>query len=303
MNGNDLIIFLSENIRTLAPAVGSIAGAIFTAIFLRNNTSTKEFEKVKAGKLGEVAEDLLQSGKMTYTEYYKAKNYLTIVAKADKEYSKKSHTKREESYNFDWFVRFYEAAGNISDEQMQLIWAKILAGEINKPNSYSLRTIEVLKNLSQQEADLFGKICSHCICMGKHSFLPHYDKYLDMCQITFGEILYLSELGLISSDSMLVLKTPIDMTPKILFVNRELLITVSATNENNKVFEVREFPLTGVGKELSTLITESTTNDEFIAFAKEINTNASINIAVHRIISIEGNKVKYNDENLLNEER
>ena len=301
MTGNELIAFLSENIGTLATAVSPIAGAVLSAIFLRHNTTTKEFEKVKAGKLGEVAEDLLKSGKMTYTEYYKANNFLKIAEKADKEYSKKPHNEGEKSYDFDWFVRFYEAVGNISNEQMQAIWAKILAGEINKPNSYSLRTIEVLKNLSQLEATLFGKICSHCICMGQHLFLPHYDDYLEKCQITFGEVLYLSELGLISSDGMLVLKMPIDMTPKILFVNRELLITASATDENIKVIEVRQFPLTGVGTELSTLIVESTTDEEFISFAKEIKTNASINVAVHRIVSIDGDEIKYNNTNILNE--
>lgn len=303
MNGNDVILFLSENIETLVTAVGPIAGAIFTAIFLRNNTATKEFEKVKAGKLGEVAEDLLKTGKMTYTEYYKANNFLKIAEKADKEYSKIPHSKKADRYNFDWFVRFYEAAGNISNEQMQSIWAKILAGEISKPNTYSLRTIEVLKNLSQQEAELFEKICSHCICTGSNLFLPHYDKYLETCQISFGEILCLSELGLISSDSMLVLKMPIDMTPGILFINRDLLITVSANDENNKVLEIRQFPLTGVGKELSTLVAGSTTDDEFITFAKEINTNESISIAVHRLVSIEGNVIKYNSANLLYPEK
>ena len=303
MNGNDLILFLSENTEILLTAVGPIAGAIFTAIFLRNNTATKEFEKVKAGKLGEVAEDLLKTGKMTYTEYYKAKNFLKIAEKADEEYSIIPHSQKPDSYNFDWFVRFYEAVGNVSNEQMQSIWSQILAGEINKPNTYSLRTIEVLKNLSQQEAELFGKICSHCICIGSKLILPHYDKYLEACQITFGEILHLSELGLINSDGTLALQIPIDMTPKVLFVNGDLLITISATDENSKVFDIRQFPLTGVGTELATLVAESTTDDDFYAFAKELNTNTSVKIAVHKIVSIKGDEIEYNNTNLLNEEK
>ena len=44
---------------------------------------------------------------------------------------------------------------------------------------------------------------------------------------------------------MIILKMPIDMTPRIIFINRELLISVSTTDENNKVFEVRQFLLTG----------------------------------------------------------
>ena len=75
MTGNDLIQFLFQNIGTFQTAVGSIAGAIITTIFLRRNTATEEFEKIKAGKLGDVVDDLLESGKMTYTEYYKANNF------------------------------------------------------------------------------------------------------------------------------------------------------------------------------------------------------------------------------------
>ena len=157
-----------------------------------------------------------------------------IAEKADKEYSSNSQAESAECYDFDWFVRFYEAVGNISNDQMQNIWARILAGEINKPNTYSLRTIEVLKNISQQEAELFRKICSRCIVAGTHRFLPHYDEYLGKSQITFSEILYLSELGLISSDSMLVIKVPIDKAPGIVMMNNDLLMVASSKSDNCK---------------------------------------------------------------------
>ena len=54
--------------------------------------------------------------------------------------------------------------------------------------------------------------------------------------------------------------------------------------------------------ELSTLVVESPTDNEFISFAKQINTNASINIAVHKIVSIEGDETKYNNASLINGE-
>ena len=81
MNGTELITFLSRSLDSIGSAVGPVAGALFTAIFLRHNTKTDEFEKIKAGKFKEVADDLLTSGKMTYTEYYKANNFLTIAKK------------------------------------------------------------------------------------------------------------------------------------------------------------------------------------------------------------------------------
>lgn len=51
-------------------------------------TSTQEFEKIKAGHMKEVAIKLLETGKMTYSEYYKMSNFLEIAQKADKEFSK-----------------------------------------------------------------------------------------------------------------------------------------------------------------------------------------------------------------------
>ena len=83
MNGTEIIIFLANNLQSVASVVGPVAGALFTAIFLRHNTKANEFEKIKAGQFEEVANDLLASGKMTYTEYYKANNFLKVAKKAD----------------------------------------------------------------------------------------------------------------------------------------------------------------------------------------------------------------------------
>lgn len=58
MNGTEIIAFLSSGLETMSSAVSPVAGALFAAIFLRRNTKTDEFEKIKAGKFKEVADDL-----------------------------------------------------------------------------------------------------------------------------------------------------------------------------------------------------------------------------------------------------
>ena len=63
MNGTEIISFLTNNFPTIMSAVGAITGSLFTAIFLRHNTSAKEFEKIKN----------IQGGK-----------YYNVVAKAGK---------------------------------------------------------------------------------------------------------------------------------------------------------------------------------------------------------------------------
>jgi hypothetical protein len=55
----------------------------------------------------------------------------------------------------DWTARFFSNAQDISNPELQQLWSRILAREIETPRSTSLRTLETLKNLSSQEAALF----------------------------------------------------------------------------------------------------------------------------------------------------
>lgn len=57
----------------------------------------------------------------------------------------------------DFINRWRSEARLISEELAQLIWGKILAEEINSPNSISLRTLDVIKNLNKKEAEAFAK--------------------------------------------------------------------------------------------------------------------------------------------------
>ena len=147
MEGTEIISYLLTNAPAIWSGLGPVVGSLITVLFLRKNTSTTEFEKIKAGKFDEVLDDLLSSGHLTYTELYKANNFLKIAKKADKYYSQKAHLETTGCFEFDWLIRYYEAVGNISDENMQDLWAKILAGEINSPSAYSLKTIDTLRNM------------------------------------------------------------------------------------------------------------------------------------------------------------
>ena len=54
----------------------------------------------------------------------------------------------EEPVEEDWTTRFFNIVEDISDEEMQRLWGKILAGEVKQPKSYSLRTLELLKKIN-----------------------------------------------------------------------------------------------------------------------------------------------------------
>ena len=300
MTGTEIIQFVANNVSTFFSPVNIIAGSLFTAIFLRKNTATQEFEKLKAGKFQEVADELLEVGKMTYTEYYKANNFLNVAKKADKYYSEMKHNEGNViQQDFDWFMRFYEIVGNISDERVQDIWARIMAGEINNPQSFSLRTIDVLKNIGKPEAELFSYILSYCVFGGHSIFLPNYDEYLEKCGISYSQIMKLSEYDLIYNDASLVLNFSLPKTEEVLFTNGKYVITIYSEKENVNDVSVKQFPLTTVGKELATLIEQSISDDDFILFAKSLARNKDTIIQVHEIIKFEGNSIEYKQENII----
>jgi len=303
MNGTEIIAFLADNFPAVTSAVSAVTGGLFTAIFLRHNTATKEFEKIKAGQFKEVAEDLLKSGEMTHTEYYRANNFLVVAKKADAHYSKMPKRESFDAYDFDWFIRFYEAVGNISNDEMQDLWARILAGEISHPSSYSLRTIDALKNFNKVDAALFEKVCLHSICPDGKWFLPRYEKFLKEVSINYSDIMQLSELGLMYNDGTIVLEVNPQNGTNLLVSNRDLIMLCSVTDENNHRFNINQYPFTQVGRELASIKGQCMNNDEFLAFAKEIKKeNPKVPFEVHRIIVWTGDQKQYDTVDLLAEE-
>jgi len=81
----------------------------------------------------------------------------------------------EKTYNFcankvidkrtdlDWFNRFVTLAEDVGNKTMQDLWAKILAGELARTGTYSLKALKVFQEMSIVEAKLLAKACSLAI--------------------------------------------------------------------------------------------------------------------------------------------
>jgi hypothetical protein len=55
----------------------------------------------------------------------------------------------------DWLNVFENEAAQMSSEQMQRLFGKILAGEIRRPTSYSIKTVKLMAQLDNEAAELF----------------------------------------------------------------------------------------------------------------------------------------------------
>ena len=107
----------------------------------------------------------------------------------------------------DFFWNTVEHAKTISNEDIQELVAKIIAGEYNQPGSYSMSTLQTLKMLGKQELELFEKMCSLCINsdqIPKEIFsLPESIKPLmNSLKVDFGSLQTLQSLGLFLPNDM-----------------------------------------------------------------------------------------------------
>ena len=71
-----------------------------------------------------------------------------------------SESEPSEEINDDWLNAFEVEARQKSSEEMQVLFSKILAGEIRKPGSYSTRTVRILSGLDPNIASHFRRLCS-----------------------------------------------------------------------------------------------------------------------------------------------
>lgn len=62
---------------------------------------------------------------------------------------------KSESLDADWFFSFVSMAEEIYSPAMQQLWGKIFAVETCRPGSFSLRSLQILKQITQKDAHVF----------------------------------------------------------------------------------------------------------------------------------------------------
>lgn len=196
-----------------------------------------------------------------------------------------------------WINRFFDSVADVSDEDLQKLWGKILASEAKQPRSYSLRTLETLKNMSKYEAELFQKIIPYIVKMGANLFLTSKTEILEKYGINYGDIINLDECGLINSSALISIKLTIsDNEPIALHSNSRLVLLHRAESDEGSV-SIGEFGLTSVGKELFDIL-EYISNDEYICdLAESIVTKQSkrVRATVHKINYIGTDSIDYEE--------
>lgn len=101
--------------------------------------------------------------RIRFQEEKRQRNIYTVLEKAASNIT--STEVPDEEPNHDWTARFFNSVQDVSSDEMQTLWAKILAGEVEQPGSTSARTLSILRDLDQATATDFQRLCSMAIHM------------------------------------------------------------------------------------------------------------------------------------------
>jgi len=173
----------------------------------------------------------------------------------------------------DWLNAFEDDAAKMSSQQMQRLFGKILAGEIRKPTSYSIKTVKLMAQLDNRAAALFSLLCSLSISASGPG--PHSNTIIDARVVSMGNagsnslqayglsfdaLNILQEYGLIISDynsymdyRMSVVQNGTIMLPMI-YQKKPWAFVPKAASPVREEFKVSGVALSRSGKELLSIV-------------------------------------------------
>lgn len=194
-----------------------------------------------------------------------------------------------------WSLKFFEYSGKSSNKDIQIMWAKLLKTKITGNCNISMRTMEILSNLSPNEALLFEKITNYVISE-KCIILR---KYLENNNLSnYEEIQVLVECGLLNSNALLVYHMHFKNNVANI-TNKQLVLVCSPKNNQNEIaFDV--YGLTRAGYEIYKSLGKEISNENFTKIAKWIKSNnPQFNISLHNVDSITQNIISYNSTDII----
>lgn len=152
----------------------------------------------------------------------------------------------------DWITNFFDKSRIVSDEEMQSLWARVLAGEANAPGTFAKRTVNLLGDLDREDAELFMHLCGFGWAIGNVVPLV-FDVQADIYNrqgITFNSLSHLESLGLVQFSNIAgfsILRIPKSAT--VFYYGRPLTLTFPADADNK--LEIGTVLLTRAGQQLA----------------------------------------------------
>ena len=221
--------------------------------------------------------------RIRFQERKRQENIESVVSQAAEQLVDK--TVADEEPDHDWTARFFNSVQDVSSREMQTLWARVLSGEVERRGSSSVRTLEILRNLDQATAKLFGRLCSACVFLGVSEGAAVLDarvpslggnaahNSLKAHGLSFDGLNRLNEHGLIISDYnswydyQLAIGLAVDDRTKVqlpfVLQGQHWVLLPQQNRPPGKVYKLSGVALSMSGRELARIV-ELESKDEFI---------------------------------------
>lgn len=194
------------------------------------------------------------------------KKQQNIEAITEKAISLLDPTAKAERMEDDWITNFFDKCRIVSDNDMQNLWSRILAGEANNPGAFSRKTVNLLADLDKTSAKLFTNLCRFGWRMNSilcPLVLGSGEEIYNRHGIHFYALGSLNSLGLIQVGDMGVTLRRQPKTISVFYYGRSVQLTFP--NNADNTLQLGEVLLTQSGRELATVI-DSEPIDGFFEF-------------------------------------
>ncbi|MDC3221584.1 DUF2806 domain-containing protein, partial [Gammaproteobacteria bacterium] len=188
-----------------------------------------------------------------------------------------ANTKPEE-IELDWLRNFFDKCKNISNEEMQEHWSRILSGEANNPGSISKKTIETFYLMEQKDALLYTKMLSYAWKFDSEHVVMIDDLQNNVFvknDINFSTLTHLKDMGLIKVDSFI--KNILNEFPKkinISYYNNA--VGLEFTQEHDNTLNVGNVMLTKDGLELANIVNGKMDTEYFAYMKNKLSQQANL---------------------------
>ncbi|QDU35280.1 hypothetical protein KS4_33610 [Poriferisphaera corsica] len=105
----------------------------------------------------------------------------------------------------DWLLNFFEKCRLTSDQDIQKIWAAILAGEANTNGNFSKRTINCLADFDSRDAMLLQHLCTFAVTFNQDQAILIYsfqDRIYDGPMHIYELLQHFQSFGLLSINNI-----------------------------------------------------------------------------------------------------
>ena len=149
---------LAKPFDTLVKKIAKGVGTLYEPRRIKNVAKAEaEAEKIKAASEIERTDLHRRAEQRRIEEEAKhQKNMEDITAKAAPHLNEDANP---DAMDDDWVANLFDKCRIVSDDEMQSLWARVLAGEANTPGTYSKRTVNLLSDFDKSDADSFTKLC------------------------------------------------------------------------------------------------------------------------------------------------